>query len=100
MILSKVEVPIEIWTNFNLLLNLRSMVSMYINIIDNTNNHGPGSQGSATEADGCFGKVLEGFDVIDRIKKHPKTANMGFINGHEDQINISSMKLLTAPVKV
>jgi len=71
----------------------------YISIIDNTQNHGPGSQGSATEADGCFGKVLEGFDVVEQIKKHPKTANMGFINDRDAHIKISNMKLVTREVK-
>jgi len=71
----------------------------YINIIDNTRNHGPGSQGSSSEADGCFGKVLEGFDVIERIKKHPKTENMGFIHHHDDQIDITKLELLKRPIK-
>ena len=31
--------------------------AFYISTVDNTRNHGPGSQGSKTEADGCFGRV-------------------------------------------
>jgi len=34
-------------------------------------NHGPGSQGSATEADACFGKILSGVDVVHRIQRMP-----------------------------
>jgi len=33
--------------------------AFYISTVDNTNNHGPGSQGSKYEADSCFGKVVE-----------------------------------------
>lgn len=66
----------------------------YISTIDNVKNHGPGSQGSDTEADGCFGKVLEGFSVIEDIKKHPSTGNMGFISSSENYIDITTIKLL------
>ena len=36
----------------------------YISLVDNTDNHGPGSQGSKTEADGCFARVVEGWDDV------------------------------------
>lgn len=46
--------------------------AFYISIIDNTNNHGPGTQGSATEADSCFGRLVslddESMDVLRRLK--------------------------------
>lgn len=34
-----------------------SSSAFYISTVDNTYNHGPGSQGSKTEADACFAKV-------------------------------------------
>ena len=36
-----------------------SSTSIYISTHDNTFNHGPGSQGSRTEADACFGKLYD-----------------------------------------
>jgi len=40
----------------------------YISTVDNTRNHGPGSQSPDAalfgEADPCFGKVVAGFDVL------------------------------------
>lgn len=44
----------------------------YISMQDNTRAHGPGGQGSyedPSEADPCFAKVVQGFDVADRIHK-------------------------------
>ena len=46
----------------------------YVSTVDNTRNHGPGGQGSYAvkdEADPCFGKVIEGFNVIDRLLQQP-----------------------------
>lgn len=42
----------------------------YISLIDNTRNHGPGGQSGyeiPSEADPCFGRVVEGFDVVQRM---------------------------------
>jgi cyclophilin family peptidyl-prolyl cis-trans isomerase/chaperonin cofactor prefoldin len=42
----------------------------YISILDNTENHGPGGQSSyddVGEADPCFGKVVEGEEVVQRM---------------------------------
>lgn len=42
----------------------------YINKLDNTNNHGPGGQSQhhlEEEADPCFGFVVEGKDVLERM---------------------------------
>lgn len=44
----------------------------YINLRDNTRDHGPGGQANyedPTEADPCFAKVISGFEAIDRIHK-------------------------------
>lgn len=67
----------------------------YISTVDNTKNHGPGSQGSATEADGCFGKIWKGIDVVDRMKKQPgKSKPSGFVSDPHNYIRINSMRLL------
>lgn len=47
----------------------------YVSVENNTRNHGPGGQGGyddPQEADPCFGKVVEGFDAVDRMHKMPK----------------------------
>ena len=42
--------------------------AFYISTIDNTQNHGPGSQGSTKgEADSCFGRVIEGDTTVQRL---------------------------------
>eukprot|EP01041_Mallomonas_annulata_P003208 gene3208-6337_t len=67
----------------------------YISTVDNTDNHGPGSQGSNTEADGCFGKVLQGEAVVKRMQKQPgKAGPNGFIDKAENYIKIVSLKLI------
>ena len=33
--------------------------AFYISTVNNVANHGPASQGSATEADACFGKIQQ-----------------------------------------
>lgn len=46
----------------------------YINKLDNTLAHGPGGQKGAddpNEADTCFAKVIDGFDIVDRIGNLP-----------------------------
>lgn len=47
----------------------------YINKLDNTVAHGPGGQANSedmhNEADPCFGRVVEGFDVLNEINAIP-----------------------------
>jgi cyclophilin family peptidyl-prolyl cis-trans isomerase len=69
----------------------------YISTVDNTRNHGPGGQGSydlPAEADSCFAKVVQGFDVVDRMHKapHEKTSFEALI----DYIEIKSFKILSS----
>jgi len=68
----------------------------YISTIDNTQNHGYGSQGSKTEADSCFGKIIDGFPVIKRMQQQTKqdAGPMGFIKHSENYIRIVAMRLL------
>lgn len=60
-------------------------------------NHGPGSQGSKTEADACFGKVqAQSIDVVKRMQTQPGASKpMGFVNNKENHIKIVSMKIIS-----
>ena len=69
--------------------------AFYISTVDNVLNHGPGSQGSKTEADSCFGTVIGGFDIVERIKLQPgRTKPSGFIDKRENYIKIVKLTLL------
>uniref|UniRef100_A0A7S2RJG5 PPIase cyclophilin-type domain-containing protein n=1 Tax=Rhizochromulina marina TaxID=1034831 RepID=A0A7S2RJG5_9STRA len=72
--------------------------AFYVSTVDNTRNHGPGSQSKGTtEADTCFGRVVEGFDVVDRMSKQPgKSKPNGFVSGRGNLIEIQSFRLLAA----
>jgi cyclophilin family peptidyl-prolyl cis-trans isomerase len=43
----------------------------YLNMLDNAPVHGPGGQSSSVEGEPCFGKVIAGFDLVDRIHASP-----------------------------
>ena len=45
--------------------------NFYISIRDNTIIHGPGGQEDVAEAETCFAKVIDGFDIVDRISELP-----------------------------
>jgi hypothetical protein len=69
----------------------------YISTVDNTNNHGPGGQGSydlPSEADSCFAKVVGGFDVVDRMHKAPHERDS--FEGLVHFIGIKQIKILDA----
>ena len=63
----------------------------YISSINNKGNHGPGSQGSRTEADSCFGELFS-FNgttpeaLVNRMVKQPGKGESGFINKPENFI--------------
>lgn len=42
---------------------------MYINVRDNTRLHGPGGYADDGQGDPCFGKVVKGHDVVDRLHR-------------------------------
>ena len=65
----------------------------YISTVDNVANHGPGSQGSKTEADSCFAKVVDGFDVVEKMRKQPAPKGMGFVNDAKDFIVVDDIRL-------
>jgi mRNA-degrading endonuclease RelE of RelBE toxin-antitoxin system len=65
----------------------------YISIMDNTENHGPGSQQDHNpyEADANFGRVVEGFDtVVPRIHSTPQKSWLD----EENRIYIRKMHVL------
>jgi hypothetical protein len=65
----------------------------YVSIIDNTKNHGPGSQQKHNphEADSCFGKVIEGYDEVQRIKKMP---GKEFLDDPKKHVVIKDMNIM------
>jgi len=69
----------------------------YISTVDNTQNHGPGSQGSKTEADSCFGKIVDDLSlkVVERMGKQPGgSGEHKFVNEHDHQIIIESLTII------
>jgi hypothetical protein len=68
----------------------------YISTVDNTHNHGPASQGSKTEADSVFGRIVRGLDVVEKMKKQPGAGGSGFISNPANFIRIPSLRLLSA----
>jgi hypothetical protein len=69
----------------------------YISTLDNVQNHGPGSQGSKTEADSCFGRILPteaNIQTVKRMQKQPgKQKPAGFVDHPRNYINIVSLTL-------
>lgn len=67
----------------------------YISTMDNSKLHGPGGQTSyedSTEADPCFAKVVEGYDVVDRMSRSP--VKPGNYKAMVNNVAIVSMKLM------
>jgi len=67
----------------------------YISTVNNVKNHGPGGQSSydlPEEADSCFGKVVKGFHVVDRMHKAPRKGD-GF-QGLIEFIEIIEIRIL------
>lgn len=72
--------------------------TFYINTVDNSYIHGPGSQDHHLlpyDADPCFGKVVEGFDVVDDIAKlgralHQETELQAAAIGQKDEKGVES----------
>merc|ERR1712129_499301 len=65
----------------------------YINKIDNSVAHGPGGQAHHTlkeEADPCFGKISDGFDVVDKMFDLPGIGRHGIL---EKRVYIKSAKV-------
>jgi hypothetical protein len=66
----------------------------YVSTIDNTKNHGPGSQQKHNpyEADSCFGTVIYGFDdEVQRIKKMP---GKEFLDDPKKHVVIKDMDIM------
>jgi cyclophilin family peptidyl-prolyl cis-trans isomerase len=67
----------------------------YFSTQDNSQLHGPGGQTSyedPTEADSCFAKVIEGFDVVDRM--HLSPLKPGGYKAMVKNVAITSMEIL------
>jgi hypothetical protein len=71
--------------------------ALYISTLDNSRNHGPGSQGSKTEADAIIGKVVDdrGIEVVKRMMKQPGAGKgSGFISDQKKFIKIEKLFLM------
>lgn len=65
----------------------------YINTKDNTKIHGPGGQQNydvPSDADTCFAKVIDGFDLVDRMYKLP--VKPGSYKALKDNVAILSIR--------
>ena len=73
--------------------------AFYISTEDNTRNHGPGSQGSETEADGCFGKLADthSIGIATLMKEQPGAGKSGFITPRSNWISITGMRVIPRP---
>ena len=73
--------------------------AFYISTIDNTQNHGPASQGSKSEADSCFGKLHDeaSIEVVKRMQKQPgkEKKGAGFISDKSNFIVIKSVRVVS-----
>ena len=72
----------------------------YISTVDNAANHGPGSQGSRTEADGCWGRLAGGaatLQTVKRIQKQPGGKKPSMFVSTENFIRIPKVSLITNP---
>ena len=71
--------------------------AIYISTLDNTYNHGPASQGSKTEADVCWGKLVdEHSKEVMRIMQKQKggAKGSGFVSKKENFIHIDAIRLV------
>jgi cyclophilin family peptidyl-prolyl cis-trans isomerase len=64
----------------------------YFNMLDNARIHGPGGQASTVEAEPCFGKVIAGFDLVDRM--HASPVQPGPYHALEHNVAIVKMRLM------
>jgi hypothetical protein len=70
----------------------------YISTQNNVKNHGPGGQANydvKNEADPCFGKVIDGFDIIAAM--HALPVKPGDYNALEEYVIIKSIRIVSKP---
>lgn len=71
---------------------------IYISSRNNSRNHGPGSQGSKTEADAIIGEIIGGehdIDIIKRMRTQPGASEKnGFVQDPNNFISIQKITLL------
>ena len=68
--------------------------SIYINTQNNTRIHGPGGQtryDDPAEADSCFAKIIDGFDLVDRMMTMP--VKEGTYHSIQDNIAIVQIRI-------
>jgi len=68
---------------------------LYVNVMDNTASHGPGPEG---RGDACFGRILSGTDVIDRMHRSSKggvPVDAEWKEVEPGPIAVKSVKILT-----
>lgn len=73
--------------------------AIYVSTLDNSFNHGPGSQGSKTEADVCWGKLADqaSIDVVEVMKEQKGgSKGSGFINDNSHFIAIDDIRLVSS----
>lgn len=70
---------------------------IYISTRDNSKNHGPGSQGSKTEADCTVGSIIGGVNdikVIERMRKQPGASKKnGSVEDKNNHIQIVDLRI-------
>jgi len=71
-----------------------SSVCWYVSLMDNTQNHGPGSQQKHNpyEADANFGEVIKGMEVVSRA--HNTMKRNQFLNDKKDWVLVNAMHIL------
>jgi cyclophilin family peptidyl-prolyl cis-trans isomerase len=66
----------------------------YINIRDNRELHGPGGQRNRPDPDPCFGRVIDGFETVNRLHQSPVMEGLQQ-RSMEHNVAITKMTFLT-----
>ena len=68
----------------------------YVSIMDNANDHGPGTQQKKNpyEADSCFGKVIEGYETV--VKRISKVPGKEFVSDEHKHVIILKMVIMVS----
>jgi len=76
-----------------------SASAMYISRLDNTQNHGPASQGSKTEADCIIGELADAASIAvakEMGRQEGGSGGNGFVKDNANYIHIDSLRVLAA----
>lgn len=72
----------------------------YINKMDNSDPHGPGGQMQQVleeEADPCFAKVIDGFEVVDELFKTPTAGDHNLVRNSIDIVKVEILDASYVP---